>query len=412
MELDLKCCVCGNTVETTNKMPNIMPDGKVMCQKCADFAHVYFYAQYLSGTVKLADKEEKREEKEEKQNFVRPAHLDIFAEDMDNSNDEWIEEEALPTIKDIYNHLCQFVIGQEEAKRTLSVAVAKHIQKAAGTKKDNILMVGPSGSGKTYIVQTIADFLHVPFVIVDANSFTESGYYGDDVESIIVRLYEAANKDVEKAEHGIVFIDEIDKTTNYSKKKVAGKNIQNSLLKIVEGTKVPISYGRGNTARGAQKPQAIIDTKNILFICGGAFEGLRNDVDTVRPIGFAREMKVPVKKAKIDIDMLMQYGITREFIGRFPVLCELQQLAEADFISIIKNQNNSIIREYETVFALNGMEIVFDDGVIEKIAHIAFESGCGARGIRGIFEKITRDRLFEGNEDVCHISEKDLDCFE
>lgn len=311
----------------------------------------------------------------------------------------------LATPRQIKGHLDQYVIGQEEAKITLSVAVYNHYKRINQSKKSdveiqksNILMIGSTGSGKTYLAQSLAKFLGVPFAIADATTLTEAGYVGEDCENILLRLLENADFDSELAEKGIIYIDEIDKISRRSEnvsttRDVGGEGVQQALLKIIEGTvsRVPLSGGR-------KHPQAEcvnINTSNILFICGGAFDGLEKIINKgtdSKPIGFNADIQSVNDSKGIDLSDVQQhdlvkYGLMPELIGRLPVVTTLQPLSEGDLIRILTEPKNALTKQYKELLAMDGVKLEFEESALHRIAELAIKKEIGARGLRSIIEK-------------------------
>ncbi|MFR8548090.1 MAG: ATP-dependent Clp protease ATP-binding subunit ClpX [Lachnospiraceae bacterium] len=319
---------------------------------------------------------------------------------------------AIPAPHKIKAKLDEYVVGQEHAKKVISVAVYNHY-KRIGTadaddieiEKSNMLMLGPTGCGKTYLVKTLARLLDVPLAIADATSLTEAGYIGDDIESVISRLLAAADNDVDRAEQGIVFIDEIDKIAkkrNANQRDVSGEAVQQGMLKLLEGSEVEVPVGAAS--KNAMVPMATVNTKNILFICGGAFPGLEDIVkerlNKQAAIGFFSDLKDkydedPNILQRVTVEDLRTFGMIPEFIGRLPIIFSLQALTKEMLVRILREPRNAIIKQYQKLLALDEVELTMDDGALEAIAQKALEKKTGARALRAIIEEFMLDIMYE-----------------
>ena len=330
----------------------------------------------------------------------------------EKKEEEPFDIKKIPAPHKLKEMLDQYVIGQDYAKKVISVAVYNHYKRVATNTMDeieidksNMLMIGPTGSGKTYLVKTLAKLLDLPLAIADATSLTEAGYIGDDVESVLSKLLAAAGNDVEKAERGIVFIDEIDKI---SKKKethsrdVSGESVQQGLLKLLEGANVEVPVGA--SSKNAMVPLTTINTRNILFICGGAFPDLEDIIkqrlNKKSSMGFQADLKDKYDKeenliAKVTLEDLREFGMIPEFIGRLPVIFTLEKLSQDMLVKILKEPKNAILKQYQKLLELDEVQLVFDDSALEAIAKKAVEKKTGARALRAIIEEFMLDIMYQ-----------------
>ena len=330
----------------------------------------------------------------------------------EKKKEDKIDLRNIPAPHEIKHMLDEYVVGQDYAKKVMSVAVYNHYKRVATNtmdeieiEKSNMLMIVPTGSGKTYLVKTLAKLLQVPLAIADATSLTEAGYIGDDIESVVSKLLAAADNDVEKAEHGIIFIDEIDKIAKKKETRsrdVSGESVQQGMLKLLEGSDIEVPVGA--TSKNAMVPQVTVNTRNILFICGGAFPDLsdiiKERLNKQSSIGFTANLKDkydndPDLLKKVTIEDLRNYGMIPEFLGRLPIIFSLDSLSKDMLVQIMKEPRNAILKQYQKLLELDEVKLEFDDSALDAIADKALEKKTGARALRSIIEDYMLDIMYE-----------------
>lgn len=385
------CSFCGRLRQEVDKLIE-GPNNVYICDECVEICH------------KIMKDEE-----------------NLTQEDSMGAKD-LVSTEELPSPEAIKNVLDEYVIGQDEAKKVLSVAVYNHYKRIKNMdklddveiQKSNILLLGPTGCGKTLLAQTLAKILHVPFAIADATTLTEAGYVGEDVENILLRLIQAADYDIKKAEKGIIYIDELDKISRKSEnvsitRDVSGEGVQQALLKIIEGTvaNVPPQGGRKHPQQEFLK----IDTTNILFICGGAFDGLEKIIESrldTKTMGFGakieskKELDVGKIFSQVQPQDIVKFGLIPELIGRLPIITSLNQLSEEALIDIVTKPKNALLKQYKKLFKMDNVELDVDDDALNAIVECAVERKTGARGLRAIMESVMIDAMYEvpSNKDI------------
>ena len=417
-EYEKVCYICRRSESKAGKMIN-MPGGLCVCADCMQKTFDTInnsdinYDDIMNNMPNMGmfggfnmmgnDISNRQKVKKKKEDTNKPA---------DKEKDDTLDLANLPAPHQIKAMLDEYVIGQDYAKKVMSVAVYNHYKRVAtGTmddieiEKSNMLMIGPTGSGKTYLVKTLARLLKVPLAITDATSLTEAGYIGDDIESVVSKLLQAADNDVEKAERGIIFIDEIDKIAKKKETRsrdVSGESVQQGMLKLLEGSDIEVPVGA--TSKNAMVPQVTVNTRNILFICGGAFPDLENIIkarlNKQSSIGFNSDLKDKYDNdknilSKVELEDLREFGMIPEFLGRLPIVFSLEGLSEDMLVKIMKEPKNAILKQYQKLLELDEVKLEFDDDALRQIAKKAMEKDTGARALRSIIEEYMLDIMYE-----------------
>ena len=412
------CYLCRRTESKAGKMVHL-PNDICVCSECMqrtfdsmnngniDYENIMKNMPFMPGmgVINLSDLSELT-------GNVKPNSKKIKKKKKKEGEKPVLDIKSIPAPHKIKASLDEYVVGQEQAKKVISVAVYNHYKRVATDtmdeieiEKSNMLMIGPTGSGKTFLVKTLARLLDVPLAITDATSLTEAGYIGDDIESVVSKLLAAADNDVERAEKGIIFIDEIDKIAkkkNTNQRDVSGESVQQGMLKLLEGSDVEVPVGANS--KNAMVPLTTVNTKNILFICGGAFPDLENIIkerlNKAASIGFKADLKDkydndPNLLSKVTVEDIRKFGMIPEFLGRLPIVYTLDALTKEMLVKVLKEPKNAILKQYQKLLELDEVKLNFDDDALEAIAEKALEKKTGARALRAIIEEFMLDIMYE-----------------
>ena len=408
------CYLCRRPESIAGKMIKI-PNDIAICQDCMQktfdmMNHTGFPMGDMTGMGKMPNIS--MINLSDLQGFGMPNQQKIMKKKKEKHQAPQLDIHAIPAPHKIKASLDEYIVGQEHAKKVMSVAVYNHYKRVASDaldgveiEKSNMLMIGPTGSGKTYMVKTLANLLDVPLAITDATSLTEAGYIGDDIESVVSKLLAAADNDVERAEHGIIFIDEIDKIAkkrNANQRDVSGESVQQGMLKLLEGAEVEVPVGA--SSKNAMVPMMTVNTRNILFICGGAFpdleEIIKERLNKESSIGFKADLKDKYDKeenllTKVLVEDIRKYGMIPEFLGRLPILFSLEALTEDMLVRVLAEPKNAIIKQYQKLLAMDEVKLEFEEDALYSIAAKAKEKKVGARALRAILEEFMLDIMYE-----------------
>lgn len=421
------CFMCRRSESITGRMFKL-PNNICLCNDCMhktmDTVSQYDYQGMLNSPNMFISQEDMKKMQEDfgQMGFINlsdlkgqggiPNKQKVKKKKKEESVKPVFSIQNIPAPHKIKGKLDEYVVGQEKAKKMISVAVYNHYKRVATNtmdeieiEKSNILMLGPTGCGKTYLVKTLARLLDVPLAIADATSLTEAGYIGDDIESVVSKLLAAAGNDTEKAENGIIFIDEIDKIAkkqNTNSRDVSGESVQQGMLKLLEGAEIEVPVGANS--KNAMVPLTTVNTRNILFICGGAFPGLeeiiKQRLSKQSGIGFNADLKDRFDKEKnilhkVTVEDIKKFGMIPEFVGRLPIICSLDGLSKESMVKILKEPKNAILKQYQKLLELDEVKLIFEDDALEAIAERALKRDTGARALRAIIEEFMMDIMYE-----------------